>query len=286
MDHLKKHLIFYLVGLLFIVTAFIWSAVFLEVSRDKLVVSFLDVGQGDAIFIDSPNGRQILIDGGSNNKVLRELSRVMPFYDRSIDVVIATHPDKDHIGGLPEVFKRYKIDYFLEPGVIKNTGVYEALINSVSDEGIESTLARRNMEIDLGDGVVMKILFPDRNVGGVEINTASIVSKLIYGKNEFLLTGDSPKSIEKLLVSVYRENLKSDVLKAGHHGSKTSSNKLFIGFVDPDYVVISAGKDNRYGHPHQEVLDVLNSFNIEVLNTAEVGRIQFFSDGRQINLRR
>lgn len=252
-------------------------------SGTLLKVVFLDVGQGDAIFIEAPNGNQILIDGGANSQVLRELSKVMPFYDRSIDMIIATHPDKDHIGGLIPVVQNYKIDLFLHSGVESNTQIAEILQNTVENKEIKKILAKRGMTFDLGNEIKLKVLFPDRDVSKVESNTASIVVKLEYGNNSFLLTGDSPKSIEKYLVLLDGSGLKSDVLKAGHHGSKTSNSEIFLNYVLPEIVVISAGEDNRYGHPHQEVLDLLTK--IEVLETSKLGSIFFLSDGERVWLK-
>ncbi|KKP80420.1 MAG: internalization-related competence protein ComEC/Rec2 protein, partial [Parcubacteria group bacterium GW2011_GWB1_35_5] len=135
----------------------------------------------------------------------------------------------------------------------------------------------------LGDGVVLQILFPDRDPAGMETNTSSIIARLVYGENEFLFTGDSPKSIENYLISL--GGLESDVLKAGHHGSKTSTSPDFVTAVSPEYVVISAGKDNRYGHPSQEVLDILNNFGAEILRTDKDGRIVFESDGESLKIK-
>lgn len=266
MDHIK----WYVVLGLFFISIFIWN---IDIDNEYLEVTFLNVGQGDSIFIEAPNGNQMLIDGGANKAVLRKLGDVMPFYDRSIDVVLATHPDKDHIGGLPHVLDRYKVDYFLESGAVNETGVYKAL-----KERTNPILARRGMKIYLDSDVVVEILFPDRDVSGVESNTSSIVARIMYGNTSFLLTGDSPKSIEKYLVSI--DNLDSDVLKVGHHGSKTSSDVSFIEEVSPELVIISAGKDNRYGHPHQEVLDLFAG--IGVLSTYESGNISIFSDGEEV----
>jgi len=268
----------------FLITGVIWYAVFAEERGNTLTVAFLDVGQGDSIFIEAPNGNQVLIDGGSGRGVLRELSKVMPFYDRSIDVVIATHPDKDHIGGLPLVLRRYHVNLFLEPGVTNDTGAYAALRRAVVERGVKNVYARRGMQVILDDGVMLRILFPDRDVAGMESNTASIVAQLVYGDTEFLLTGDSPKSIEKYLVSVVGKSLESDVLKVGHHGSKTSSNESFIGIASPQYAVISAGEDNRYGHPHEEVLDILKQFEVEILSTYERGTVIFKSDGKNLRI--
>lgn len=260
-----------------------------------LTVAFLDVGQGDSIFIEAPNGNQMLIDGGIGRGVLRELGKVMPFYDKSIDVVVATHPDADHIGGLNDVLERYKVDLFMEPGVESNTSVYKELKKRVADKEIKEQIkiieARRGMVVDLGRGVLFEIIYPIYDTKGMETNTASIVGRLIYGENSFMLTGDSPKNIEEYLVSTMCQgasltctNLKSDVLKAGHHGSKTSTSDSFTKAVSPQYAVISSGKNNRYGHPHQEVLDILEKYNVQVLNTADLGRIIFKSDGNRIKL--
>jgi len=206
----------------------------------------------------------------------------MPFYDRSIDIVIATHPDADHIGGLPEVLTRVDVETIFRSGVINDTGVFRALNNAIAATGVSEVLARRGMEITLDQNVFLRILFPDRNVSGIGSNDASIIVQLVYGETEFLLTGDSPKKIEKYLVSLDGKNLESDVLKAGHHGSKTSTSELFLGFVSPEYTVISAGMDNRYGHPHKEVLTFLEQFDISTLNTATAGTVIFTSDGENI----
>lgn len=281
MYSLNKNIRFYLLTGLFIINIFIWYAV-LRNENDYLKVVFLNVGQGDAIFIEAPNGNQILIDGGPNKSVLRELNKIMPFYDRSIDVIIATHPDKDHIGGLPEIIDRYFIDFILESGVKNDTGISLAFENAVSRNKIKQIFAKRGMRVNLGRGVFLNILFPDRGVGEIESNTASIVAQLVYGNTKFMLTGDSPKTIEDYLVILDGEKLKSDILKVGHHGSKTSSSEIFLGFVSPKYSVISAGEGNSYGHPHKEVIDALNQFASIILNTQNSGTIIFKSDGENI----
>jgi competence protein ComEC len=262
--------------------------VFREDRRGILTVAFLNVGQGDAVYIEAPNGNQVLIDGGPGKSVLRELSKVMPFYDNSIDVVLATHADQDHVGGLPDVFKKYKVNIFMESGVPGESSSYQELEKIVSEKeigndlsenkaGIKKVLAIRDMKVDLGSGAVLQIFFPDRDPSGMETNAASVVARLVYGENEFLLTGDSPAAIENYLVSL--GGLESDVLKTAHHGSKTSTSQSFVSAVSPEYAVISAGKDNKYGHPNQETLDTLNNFGAKILRTDLTGRIIFKSDG-------
>jgi len=286
--------------------------VWLEEGGGILTVSFLNIGQGDATFIEGPNGNQILIDGGPGRSILRELSAVMPFYDRSIDVVVATHADQDHVGGLPDVLNKYNVNIFMETEVAGESSSYEELEKMIVEKEsigkIKKILARRGMKVDLGGGAVLQILFPDRDPSGMETNTSSIVARLVYGKNEFLFTGDSPKAIEEYLVSLEKNlkeghlqecqgqplncpgpkglplTLQSDVLKAGHHGSKTSTSAEFVSAVSPEFAVISVGKDNRYGHPNQETLDALTNFSAKILRTDQLGRIIFQSDGVNLEI--
>ncbi len=278
---MKQYISISLISGCLLINLIIYSVVFASEDTGILTVAFLDVGQGDSIFIEAPNGNQMLIDGGPSGAVVRELSELMPFHDRDIDVVVATHPDKDHVAGLINVFERYEVGLYLDPGITHNTGVYETLLSAVRNEKSEVVFARRGMRIvlDSSNRVYADILFPDRDVQGVESNLGSIVMRLVYGETEVLLTGDAPKSIEQYLIDLDRTNLESDVLKVGHHGSHTSSDEAFIHTVNPEFGIISAGKDNRYGHPHQEVLNVLKKFDIEVFNTAEMGTLLFYSDG-------
>jgi len=290
---LKSHKVrFVILIILFLGAVFSVYAAWREERNGVLTIAFLDVGQGDAIFVDAPSGNQILIDGGPGKSVLRELSKVMPFYDRSIDVVIASHADQDHVGGLPDVLKKYKTNIFMEPGVPGESSSYNELEKIVEEnKSIKKILARKNMNVDLGDGVVLQILFPDRDPSGMETNSASIIARLIYGENEFLFTGDSPAAIEDYLAfqeqikSSGQNLLQSDVLKIGHHGSKNSNSDAFVAAVSPEYAVISVGKDNKYGHPNKETLDTLNNFNIKTLRTDDLGRIVFKSDGTNLVLK-
>lgn len=256
---------------------------FREERNGILTVAFLNVGQGDAIYIEAPSGNQLLIDGGPGKAALRELSKVMPFYDRSIDVVLATHADQDHVGGLPDVLKKYKVNVFMESGVPGESSSYNELEKIVGDNKTQKILAKRGMVVDLGDGTILQILFPDRDPSGMDTNMASVVTKLVYGDNEFLLTGDSPTSIENYLISL--GGLSSDVLKTAHHGSKTSTGAAFVSAVSPQYAVISVGKDNKYGHPNQETLDTLTNFGAQILRTDKQGMIIFKSDGINLNLK-
>ncbi len=262
--------------------------VWFMVSQNKtgpLRVSFLDVGQGDAILIETPSRYQVLIDGGKNRKVVSELGRLMPFGDRSLDIVVATHPDADHIGGLPEVVERYRIGLFIEPYVVSRSSLDDELEQRLARRKVDKLFAERGQVIDFGDGVELTVLFPDRDVSHWETNDASIVAKLTYGSQSFLLTGDSSIKTENILLNLDRGLLDVDVLKAGHHGSRTSTSLSFAQAASPLFGIISAGRDNTYGHPHQEVLSILERVGAEVLGTAEEGTITFETDGEELKLR-
>lgn len=236
------------------------------------------------VLIEGPTGVQLLVDGGSDKSVLRGLGETLPFYDRKIDAVLATHPDSDHIGGLPDVFERYEVGVFIESGVLHETIATKKLEEAVQKENSKKVTAKKGMRFLLGGGAYVDVLFPDKDVSNFESNTGSVIVRVVYGEIEFMLTGDSPISIERYLV-VQKINLESDVLKAGHHGSKTSTLKQFLDTVSPDYVVVSAGKNNRYGHPHEIVVDRVKNYGAKILSTAEVGTITFYSNGRNLKVK-
>jgi len=250
---------------------------------DFLVVSFFNVGQGDAIFIEAPNGKQVLVDAGPDTSVVYELGSTMSFWDRTIDIIIPTHADKDHIGGFPEVLNRYKILAVYDSQSSSTTAIYEEYNKEITEE--ESTIKKATSEdtiiLDQEHGLYIRVLFPEGDVSSLERNDASTVLQLVYGDIEFMLTGDAGTMVEEYLVYLYGEGLSSEVLKAGHHGSKTSTSEKFLSVVDPDYVVISAGEDNRYGHPHQEVVDLILASGAEMFETKN-GTIQFFTDGVEL----
>ncbi|OHA84348.1 MAG: hypothetical protein A2937_01250 [Candidatus Yonathbacteria bacterium RIFCSPLOWO2_01_FULL_47_33b] len=272
-------------GIFLVANIFIWTAVVRADRAGVLTVAFLDIGQGDAIYIEAPNGNQMLIDGGpSSGVVLRALGKVMPFYDRSIDLVIATHPDQDHVGGLPAVLGRMNVANIVTTENISDTGAYAAFEEAILSEHARRIRARTGERIILDKGVVLEILFPDRNTRGWETNTGSIVARLSYGDTSFLLTGDSPLAIEKYLVGKKGGALHATVLKLGHHGSRTSSSREFLSAVNPEYAIISAGLNNKYGHPHKEVTDLLDELKIPELSTIDHGTIVFKTDGEDMRV--
>jgi competence protein ComEC len=275
----------FVLALLIVGNLFTWYFI-LAPQTLLLRVSFLDVGQGDAIFIEGPTGIQMLIDGGRDRSVLRKLGGVMSPFDRSIDLVVETHPDADHITGLSGVFKNYRVQRFMSPGIPNDTSATEALEAAVANEkGVTSTLARRGERITLGGGAYAEVIYPDRDVSGVETNTGSVVLQIHYGATSFMLTGDLPSAVEDYLVALDGSALKSDVLKAGHHGSRTSTDDLWLATVHPNAVVISAGKDNSYGHPHEETLARIRNEGAAILSTIEKGTVGFVSDGTVVTIK-
>jgi competence protein ComEC len=223
--------------------------------------------------------------------VLTELGKILPFGDRRIDVVMESHPDADHIGGLPEVISQYDVGAFLEPGVESPNKVDDELKRRVKEKNIPDILARRNMVIDFGDGAKLVILFPNQDVSSWDTNDASDVAKLVYGDKSFLLTGDSTKKAEYILLGLNADILHSTVLKAGHHGSHTSTSLPYAEAVKPEYAVISAGKNNSYGHPHKETIDILKQVGATIISTEDnyfekgLGTIEFETDGTNLVLK-
>jgi len=285
--NLKNNLKWYLLLILVVIVGFVFYVVFINEQRNYLTVAFLDVGQGDAIFIEAPNGNQVLIDGGPNRSVLRELGKVMSFFDRSIDLIIVTHPDMDHIGGLPSVIENFKVDKIIKSDRKSETPNYQILEDLITKENFEEVSGQRGVKITLDKkkNIYLEILLPDKNSETWNDNDYSIVTQLVYGDSQFLMTGDISQSVENYLIYLEGNQIESDVLKIGHHGSKTSTSDLFINKVSPQYSIISAEKDNNYGHPHQETLDTLEKYKTKILSTYEKGIIMFKSNGKELFLK-
>lgn len=284
---MRKNLVFLFLGFLIFLNILAWLSVYELSSNQFLEVIFFDVGQGDAIFIETPKRHQILIDGGPDSKILEKLGREIPFWDRNIDLLILTHPEGDHLAGLIEVLKRYKVENILWTGVKRDTfewREWQKVIETQKGKGAKLYIARSGQKIILqgsGPCKFIEVLYPLENLGGQEFkdsNDTSIVTKLIFGENSFLFTGDIYKSGEKKLIDEGAE-IGADVLKVGHHGSKTSSGEEFIKEVSPEIAIISVGKDNRYGHPHSEVLETLAKYDITIIRTDQDGDIKIISDG-------
>jgi competence protein ComEC len=194
-----------------------------------LTFAMLDVGQGDGLFIESPAGTQIMFDAGPANKVLGPLALEVSPFDRSIDALVITNPDADHIGGFLEVLKRYKVGKVFEPGTFNESKTYQNLEAEIKSQHIPDILLKKGMRLDLGGGAVIDVLFPDQDVSAWDSNDGSVVAKLTYGKTSVMLTGDATMATEKIILGDFsKDQLHSAVLKVGHHGSRTSTSYDFI----------------------------------------------------------
>lgn len=278
LENCKKYSLLILASLLVIANIFIFQQDFKN-SHRGLTFAMLDIGQGDALFIESPTGTQILVDAGPPRVILSQLARVMPPFDREIDAMIITNPDADHISGFLDVLKVYKVNLVFEPGTFNDSKTYQNLEAEIENKNIPNMLAKKGMRLNIGGGAVIDILFPDRDVSTWSSNDGSIVAKLTYGTTSVMLTGDSTAKTEKIVIEGNsQEALKSTILKVGHHGSRTSTSSEFVKTVSPLYALISNGKNNKYGHPHQDTLDTLSSLGAKIMRTDLLGTIIFKCD--------
>ena len=281
-DKRRQKVIIYIVGFLFLCNYLAWFVVW-EISRPILFeVVFFDVGQGDSALIKTPQGHQILIDGGPDARVLEKLGQEMPFWDKTLDLVILSHPEQDHMAGLLAVLENYKVSYILWTGVERDTALFKewqkALVKEQAQDGAVVKLASAGQKIIISPKSQIEILYPFENMAGrimKDSNSSSIVCRLVHNKTSFLFTGDIGQSGEKALLSREDIFLSARVLKVAHHGSKYSTSEDFLAAVSPAYAVISAGRDNSYGHPHPDVLARLAKFAITVLRTDHGGDIRF-----------
>lgn len=253
-------------------------------SKKGFRFAMLDIGQGDALFIESPTGTQVLVDAGPAKKILGPLRKMMSPFDRTIDAIIITNPDADHIGGFADVLKNYKVGLVLEPGTQNDSQTFQDLKKTIEHKKILDILAKRGMNLDLGGGTFLEILFPDRDVSNFISNDGSVVARLAYGDTSVILTGDATIETEKIILQNSKPGeLASDVLKVGHHGSHTSTSPEFVKAVSPNFALISDGKDNKYGHPHESVLETLTEQGVQILRTDLLGTIIMQSDGQNVS---
>ena len=274
-----------LCGVLLLTTLSLVCLIVFHVSPHKLEVSFLDIGQGDAILITSPSGKQMLIDGGSTNKILEELARHISYFDRTLDVVVATHPDADHVTGLIPVLEKFKVDTVILSPSEGHTGIYNEVKNHIKVEDANVHVGATGDVIDFGDGVLATILYPSKNYVEKkdDTNDASVSMIITYGDESVLLTGDLPSTEEGELMRAGLPK-KITVYKAGHHGSKYSSSEQLLSYIKPEYSVISAGKNNKYGHPSPQALERLQKYSKEILSTIDKGAITFITDGKSLEV--
>ena len=278
--------VFVLPIVLIFVNVIIWSQVTVASGgklgeNNELTISFLDIGQGDSVYIEAPNGRQMIIDGGPNENLLTALPEFLPFGDKTIDVLVITNPDADHYAGFIPLLEKFSVGAVVEPGTRSGTSLYKTLEAAIVNENVPHVLAMKGEKIilDQQKNIYFEILFPDRDVSMWESNDGSIVGRLVDGDISILFTGDGTKLTEGIVV--FGNDLSgTEILKVGHHGSKTSTGTPLLTEASPSIAIISAGKDNRYGHPSKETTDRLDEENIPYLVTMDEGTVTFVTDGK------
>ena len=304
----RGHLKWYFLGVLGAAAFAVWCVVFVvESGRGNLLFEAFDVGQGDALFIQAPGGNQILVDGGPGNAVLSKLGSVMPFWDRSINLVVLTHPQKDHMQGLISVIDRYSVDYFVRSEVGNDTEGYKKLMDVVERKRVSQKFVTPGERITVGS-TSLTTLWPSeeqvakagdsarrplagsqgdalgRGVLGASIvgdlNDYSVVFWLRYGNFDALFPGDADTHVEEKYRGVSLADGTIELLKVPHHGSKTGMSETYLDWLKPQLAVISVGK-NSYGHPAKEVLATLATRAIQAKRTDEEGDIEIISDGKE-----
>lgn len=255
-------------------------------AEGDLLVHFIDVGQADCELIQSPKAN-VLIDAGDIGEGDLVVDYLKAQGIEKIDFLIATHPHADHIGGMPEVVDSFEIGKVLfselPSKMVPTTKIYERLLDSIAQKGLKITKARPSAVYDLGAGAELKILGPI-NQDSEDLNENSIVCRLAFGETSFLFTGDAGISSENDMVERYGGMLTSTVLKLGHHGSSTATQDKWLKKVDPRIVVAEVGTDNKYGHPHQEILKRIEKYGLTFYRTDEDGTIVIASDGEDLTV--
>ncbi|MEX0786985.1 MAG: DNA internalization-related competence protein ComEC/Rec2 [Dehalococcoidia bacterium] len=269
-----------LAGALAVGAAIVWPAAF-DDTGGRLTVSVLDVGQGDAILVETPDGRHVLVDGGADGlRLAEELGAELPFWERTLDLVALTHPQEDHMAGLVEALARYDVGRVLATSRENASATYLVWRDQIQRQGIPFEEARAGQQIDLGDGVMLRVLGPgESQLEAENVNDASLVLRLEWRDASFLLTGDIEASGEQALLRSGFD-LGATVLKVPHHGSRTSSSTSFLSAVRPAIAVVSVGEDNPFGHPSPAVLDRLDG--TLVLRTDEHGTVRLSTNGEKL----
>lgn len=251
------------------------------VDGQKLKVYFLDVGQGASQLLVTPSGKTMLIDAGNNDKEQVMLDYMKTYHIEKLDVVIGTHPDADHIGGLDKVIDHLPVTAIYMPKVQSNTKTFESLLQSIKNKGLKVKTAKAGLSFDLDDQVHVDMLAPNGTYENT--NNMSAVVKVTYGHTSFLLTGDAESESEKDMLASGAD-LHADVLLVGHHGSNSSTTLKFLKQVQPKYAVIQVGKGNTYGHPKSAVLNRLQKQGVEVYRNDQQGTITITSDGKSLHI--
>ena len=251
--------------------------------ENKMIIHYIDVGQGDCILIQV-NNKNLLIDSGPSSSRKDLLDYLEKLNIKKFDYIIATHPHEDHIGNMDTIIKRYSIGSFYSPKVISSSTTFENMISALVDKNLKVNVLKKGFKgIDLGENVKFQVFSPAENLFSDNLNDYSPIIKITFLNNSFLFTGDAEISTEESVLSE-NNNLNCDILKVGHHGSSTSTSSNFLTSVIPSVAIISVGKNNSYGHPTSELLSLLDYFNIRTIRTDINGTIIAISDGKNISI--
>ncbi|MCI9070789.1 ComEC/Rec2 family competence protein [Clostridium sp.] len=251
--------------------------------KNKMIIHYIDVGQGDCILIQV-NNKNLLIDSGPSTNRKYLLNYLKKINIKKFDYIIATHLHDDHIGNMDTIIKRYNVEKFYSPKVTTSSDTFDSLLSALVDKNLKiNVLKKGTNQINLGKNVTLKVLSPSKDFTSDNLNNYSPIIKINFLNNSFLFTGDAETSDENLVL-FENNDLKADVLKVGHHGSSTSTSLDFLNSVDPSVAIISVGKNNSYGHPSQKVLSLLDESNIKTLRTDISGNIIVISDGKNISI--
>jgi len=272
--HLLKRLLFIYILIIIIISLLIPSG-----KNNYLSIHTIDVGQGDSILIQTPNAKNILVDGGDDNSHYIVSNYLKNQNVKNIDYIIATHFDSDHIGGLDNIIDKFNVSNIYAPNYESDTLSYKNLITSCSNKNLNIKYLSNGDFINIEDDINLMVLGPSYIQD--ENNLNSIIFKIDYRNKSFLFTGDAEASNELSIINSYNLN-DIDFLKVGHHGSSSSTTSEFVKEISPDVAVISCGYKNQYGHPHKSTLDTLEKNNVLTYRTDILGNIVFYSDGDTI----
>lgn len=252
------------------------------INKNQIEVDFLNVGQGDSILIKTPFGQNIIIDGGPDRIVMRELSKVLPWWENKIDLMILTHPHADHVTGLNYLFDKYFVDKVLYTGVSHTAPSYLDWLKASRDKNAEMLITDKKQKINLGPECFLEILYPTENLLNKKVsdlNDSSMIIRLVYADVKFLFMGDAGMEIEKKLLE-NEIDLRAQVLKVSHHGSAEASSAEFLKEVNPQFSVIQVGIDNEFGHPQARALNRIKRAGSKIYRNDADGLIKIFSDGK------
>lgn len=278
----KKFYPLYLLIILFFISLFNLSFTSTKglSTENNMLVHFIDVGQGDSILVQV-NGKNLLIDSGPKDSKDNLISYITSVNVKKLDYIIATHPHEDHIGNMSPVIDKFEVNNFYAPKITHTTSSFEKMVESLVSKDLKINVIKEGTDsIDLGNNTTVTVFSPIKTEY-TNLNDYSPIVRVQYGSNSFLFTGDAETDVENEILSK-NPNIKSDVLKLGHHGSSTSTSENFFKAVNPSLCVISLGADNKYGHPTQKTLNLLKSNNTQFYRTDLDGNIVLSSNGTSI----